>query len=182
MAVDTFVLSDKRPFVKVLELMSKQMIKVKTQDSELEVIKLNLQLDKFSPYSIDKSQCRGLLDGMLHALDVSINFPTERVRRNSRVKISTAEFFYGLIEGIPSLLLNKLDSRTRAEQQKLIFQVFSDVMENNHGRSSIKTHLVKYLAQENMSFLTEVEALNTFLDLLERYSRAINSLSRLHCY
>ena len=115
MAVDTFVLSDKRPFVKVLELMSKQLIKFTPHDSDVEVIRFNLQLDKFSPYSIDKSQCRELLDGMLHAIDVSINFPTERVRRNSRVKISTAEFLYGLIEGIPSLLLNKLDSRTRGE-------------------------------------------------------------------
>ena len=79
MAVDTFVLSDKRPFVKVLELMSKQLIKYKTQDpqgSDVEVIQFNLQLDKFSPYSIDKSQCRELLDGMLHALDISVNFPT----------------------------------------------------------------------------------------------------------
>ena len=80
MAVDTFVLSDKRPFVKVLELMSKQLIKHKTQDpqgSDIEVIQFNLQVEKFSPYSIDKSQCRDLLDGMLHALDLSINFPTE---------------------------------------------------------------------------------------------------------
>ena len=77
------MLSDKRPFVKVLELISKQLIKFTPPDSELEVIRVNLHLDKFSPYSIDKSQCRELLDGMLHALDVSINFPTERVRRNS---------------------------------------------------------------------------------------------------
>ena len=101
-------------------ILSKQLIKFTPPDSELEVIRVNLYLDKFSPYCIDKSQCRELLDGMLHALDVSINFPTERVRRNSRVKISTAEFYYGLVEGIPSLLLNKLDSRTRGEQQKLI--------------------------------------------------------------
>ena len=77
MAVDTFVLADKRPFVKVLELIAKQLIKFTPPDSELEVISVNLHLDKFSPYAIDRSQCRELLDGMLHALDVSINFPTE---------------------------------------------------------------------------------------------------------
>ena len=182
MVMETFVMSDKRPFLKVLELMSKQLIKHKTQDpqgSDIEVIQFNLQIEKFSPYSIDKSQCRDLLDGMLHALDLSINFPTERIRRNSRVKISTAELYYGLIEGIPSLLLNKLDSRTKPEQQKLIYQVFSDIMENSHARSPIKTHLAKYMAQESLSFVTEAAALDTFLDLLDRYSRSTNALSKI---
>ena len=179
MSVNTFVLSDKRPFVKVLELISKQLIKHKPPDSELEVISVNLHLEQFSPYAIDKSQCRELLDGMLHALDVTINFPTERVKRNALVKVSTAELYYELVESIPSLLLNKLDSRTRGEQQKLIFQVFTDLLENSHNRSPVKTHLVKYLAQENLSFLTEAEALDTLLDLLDRYSRAINALSKI---
>ena len=62
MAVDTFVLADKRPFVKVLELISKQLIKFTPPDSELEVISVNLHLDKFSPYAIDKTQCSELLD------------------------------------------------------------------------------------------------------------------------
>ena len=84
------------------------------------------------------------------------------------MKISTAELYYGLIEGIPSLLLNKLDSRTKPEQQKLIYQVFSDIMENSHARSPIKTHLAKYMAQESLSFVTEAAALDTFLDLLDR--------------
>ena len=58
MSVNTFVLSDKRPFVKVLELISKQLIKHKPPDSELEVISVNLHLEQFSPYAIDRSQCR----------------------------------------------------------------------------------------------------------------------------
>ena len=108
-----------------------------------------------------------ILDGMLHALDVTINFPTECVRRNALVKVSTAELYYELVESIPSLLLNKLDSRTHGEQQKLIFQVFTNLLESSHNRSPVKTHLVKYLAQENLSFLTEGEALDTLLDLLD---------------
>ena len=79
MAVSTFILADKRPFTKVLELISKQLIKYKPPESEVEVISVNLHLDHFTPYAIDRSQCRELLDGMLHSLDVTMNFP-ERVK------------------------------------------------------------------------------------------------------
>ena len=123
MAVNSFILADKRPFIKVLEMISKQLYKYKPPESDVEVINVNLHLDHFTPYAIDRRQCRELLDGMLHSLDVTMNYP-DRVKRNALVNVSTAEIYSGLVENIPSILQNKLDSWTRADQQKLAFQVF----------------------------------------------------------
>ena len=47
MAVKDFVLADKRPFTKVLEFISKQLIKNKPSESDAEVISVNLYLEHF---------------------------------------------------------------------------------------------------------------------------------------
>ena len=178
MAVNDFILADKRPFTKVLELISKQLYKYKPPESEVEVINVNLHLDYFTPYAINRRQCRELLDGVLHSLDVTMVFP-DCVRRNALVDDSTADIYYSLIENIPNILQSKLDRLTRADQQKLVFQVFQELMENSHNRTAVKTHLVKFITQENISFQMEAESLNTLLDLLDKYSQAINALSNV---
>ena len=83
-----FIQLDKRPFIRFLELLGKQLFK------NNEVIQVNLFLERFTPYSVDKSNCRDLLDGVLHSLDKSTEFP-DRVRRNAVVSTSTAEVLYG---------------------------------------------------------------------------------------
>ena len=123
MSVTHFKVADKRPFIKVLELIAKQLYKVTPPDSDNEVIHLNLHLDQFTPYAVDKRTCRELLDGVLHSLDVTMVFP-DRVRRNALVEVSTADIFYNLIENIPNTIRNKLDNFGVADKKRLIFQVF----------------------------------------------------------
>ena len=49
---------------KVLEFLSKQII-----IDQSEKYKLNMQIDLFTPYAVDKQLVRDLLDGVLHSLD-----------------------------------------------------------------------------------------------------------------
>ena len=174
MSVNQFILADKRPFTKVLELIAKQLYNYKPPDSDTEVIHMNLHLDQFTPYAIDRSTCRELLDGMLHSLDVTMVFP-DRVRRNALVEVSTADILYSLIENIPNIIRNMLDNLGMADQKKLVFQVFQELMTNTHNRSPVKTHLVNFIAQENLSIQTEAESLNMSLDLLDKYSQVIHA-------
>ena len=111
-----FTTADKRPFCKVLELIAKQCKQVKVGDSESETICLNLHLEEFTPYAVDKRTCRDLLDGVLHSLDVTMIFPN-RVRRNAPVEVSTADIFYNLVENIPNYIRNNLDNLETADQR-----------------------------------------------------------------
>ena len=144
-----------------MELLGKQLFK------NNEVIQVNLFLERFTPYSVDKSNCRDLLDGVLHSLDKSMEF-SDRVRRNTMVSTSTAEVLYGYIEGIPNAIHNKLDKFEPSDQKRLIQAVFQDLHQNTHARSPVKTHLIPYMTQENLSILTDSKAFSTFMDLLDR--------------
>ena len=143
-----------------------------------EVYEVNLFLELFTPYSVDKSTCRDLLDGVLHSLDKSMEFPS-RVRHNTRVPTSTAEIFYGYTEGIPAAIQNKLDRFDPSQQKKLIAAVFQDLHQNYHARSPVKTHLIPYMAQETLSILTDPEAHATFMELMDRYAQVTYALSKL---
>ena len=156
-----FTAADKRTYIKVLELIAKQM---NIGDSDKYFI--NLHVDEFTPYAVDKQTCRDLLDGVLHSLDVTMNFP-DRVKRNSLVEVSTADIFYHLVVGVPNTIKNKLDNLDHIEQNQIIYQVFQDLATQTHNRSPFKLYLVKYITQENLSIATEPEALNTFIELLD---------------
>ena len=123
MSENNFIQLDKQPFIRFLELFGKQISK------DNEVFKVNLFLQYFTPYSVDNSTCRDLLDGVLHSLDKSMEFPS-RVRQNTRVSTSSAEVLYGYIEGIPAAIQNKLDKFEPSEQKRLITAVFQDLHQN----------------------------------------------------
>ena len=172
MSENNFIQLDKRPFIRFLELFGKQISK------DNEVFKVNLFLESFTPYSVDKSTCRDLLDRVLQNLDKSMEFPS-RVRRNTRVPTSTAEVLYGYIEGIPAAIQNKLDKFEPSEQKRLITAVFQDLHQYTHARSPVKTYLIPYMSQENLSILTDPEAFSTFMELIDRYAQVIHALSKL---
>ena len=117
--VNQFIQGEKRPFIHLLELIAKQLHK-----NTNEVMNINLYLERFTPYSVDKTNCRDLLDGVLHSLEKTMVFP-DRVRRHAVVSTSTAEILYGYIEGIPNAITNRLDKYEPVDQNKLILLVFS---------------------------------------------------------
>ena len=105
--MNQFIQREKRPFVRLLELIAKKLHK-----NTNEVIHMNMYLERVTPYSVDKTNCRDLLDRLLHSLDKTMVFP-DRVRRHAVVSTSTAEVLYGYIEGIPNAITNKLDKYER---------------------------------------------------------------------
>ena len=53
-----FTAADKRPYSKVLELIAKQLKQVNIGDSDSDTFCLNLHVDEFTPYALDKQTCR----------------------------------------------------------------------------------------------------------------------------
>lgn len=169
----TFTAADKRPFIKVIEFLSKQII-----INQSKKYKLKMKIDLFTPYAVDKQLFRDLLDGVLHSLDDSINFPG-RVKKNSLVESSTPDIFYHLVDSIPSSIKNHLLSFDQLSQRKLIFKVFQDLLLHTHNMSPVKLYLLKYISQEELSIDTEPESINTFMKILDYYMQVVQALSTL---
>ena len=65
-----FTAADEKPYIKFLEFIGKQIFLDKDGKYHL-----NMHLDHFGPYAVNKQVVCDLRDRILHSLDASINFP-----------------------------------------------------------------------------------------------------------